>query len=425
MQIKQQIKNHKSLVESFFSLSILNGLNVLLPLITLPYILRVVGASNYGVYAFVYALVQYVSLVNTYGFNYSATKQASQCRNEKDQLNKIYNAIIACRLILAFGAIILFLSLSPWLLETRDKMLMFWMGLGIVLGDTFIPVWLFQGVEKMRYLTIINVISKLIFTILIFIVIRETKDYIYIILFNGLGYIVAGICSTIIAKKMFGLDFSMPTWSDIKFQFKDGLAVFGSNIGMNLYRNTNIFILKFFVSDAAVGIYASAEKIIKGLQMAVSPIAQALFPHLSYKFKTLPLGKSIDLLLRVCRKFSVLLLIISGVAFIGADLLTELLCGKGFTDAVSLIRIMSLVILFGGMNYILGIVGLINLNEGKSFFYAVMVSGIASVLFLFLFVSKYGNFAAAWALTLSEILLFILCIYKLYKLKQQGHDESV
>lgn len=423
MQIRQQIKNHKSLVESFFSLSILNGLNVLLPLITLPYILRVVGASNYGVYAFVYALVQYVSLFNTYGFNFSATKQASQCRNEKAQLNKIYNAVIACRLILAFGAIILFLSLSPWLLETKDKMLMFWMGLGIVLGDTFIPVWLFQGVEKMRYLTIINVISKLIFTILIFVVIRTAKDYIYIILFNGLGYVVAGISSTIITKKMFGLNLSKPTWSDIKFQFKDGLAVFGSTIGVNLYRNTNIFILKFFVSDAAVGIYASAEKIIKGLQMAVSPIAQALFPHLGYRFKTQHLKESLDLLIRVSKKFFVLLLIITVGAFIGADLLTKLLCGNGFNDAVSLIRIMSFVILFGGMNYILGIVGLINLNEGKSFFYAVMVSGIASIVFLFLFVSKYGNFAAAWALTLSEILLFVICIYKIYKLKRQIHES--
>ena len=94
MHIINKIKNRKSLVESFLSLSILNGLNVILPLITLPYILRVIGPSYYGIYAFVSVLIQYCLLLNTYGFNFSATKQVSQYRDDKNKLSRIYSSVL-------------------------------------------------------------------------------------------------------------------------------------------------------------------------------------------------------------------------------------------------------------------------------------------------------------------------------------------
>ncbi len=225
MLIIDKIRNKSSLLESFFSLSILNGLNVLLPLLTLPYILRVVGAANYGIYSYVYVIVQYLLILNTYGFDYSATKQIAQNRDNRTEINKIYNTVIACRLLLLLGGVILFAVLSPFLLGTHTKYLMFIMGMGIVLGDTFNPVWLFQGMEKMRYLTIVNFISKIVFTVLIFVLIREKDDFVFIILLNSCGFILSGIISTIIARKQFHIHFVKPKWIDMKSQYKEGLSI--------------------------------------------------------------------------------------------------------------------------------------------------------------------------------------------------------
>ena len=421
MSLRSKIHSHKSIAESFFSLSILNGLNVLLPLLTLPYILRVVGAANYGIYSYVYVIVQYLLILNTYGFDYSATKQIAQNRDNRAEINKIYNTVIACRLLLLLGGVILFAVLSPFLLGTHTKYLMFIMGMGIVLGDTFNPVWLFQGMEKMRYLTIVNFISKIVFTVLIFVLIREKDDFVFIILLNSCGFILSGIISTIIARKQFNIRFVKPKWIDMKNQYKEGLSIFGSTVGINLYRNANIFILNFFVSEATVGIYAAAEKVIKGLQMITVPIAQALFPHLGYKFKTQPLRQNLSMLWRVTKIYGSVLILEVIVTYFLASWLVDVICGDGFSEAVGIVKIMSFVILFGGLNYVLGMVGLINLNKQKDFFVAVMLSGAISVVFLVATVSFWQIHAAALSLVLSEVVLFILIMFSIRRLYSKSY----
>lgn len=419
MSLRSKIHSHKSIAESFFSLSILNVLNVFLPFITLPYILRVIGASNYGVYSYVYVLIQYLMLINAYGFNLSATKQISQHREDKHQVSVIYNSVIICRIILLAVGILFFLILSPFLLESESKRLMFLMGLGIVLGDLLNPVWLFQGFEKMRYMTIVNIISKTLFTILIFFVIRTADDYIYILLINSCGFILAGFISTIIAKKQFDIKFFIPSINDIRFQFKSGFALFGSTIGTNLYSNANIFILNFFVSESAVGVYAAAEKIIKGLQMSTSPITQALFPFFSKDFHNKALQYQLNRLTKIVKLFVLILIVPNIVIFFGAELLVRIFCGpSGYDESVLLVKIMSPVFLLGTLNYLLGIIGLVNLNKQRYFFQGVLLSGIISIVFLIFAVPYFGIKAASMAIPLSELVLLIVLIYYFIKIRK-------
>lgn len=414
------LKRHNAIIESFFSLSILNGLNVLLPLITLPYILRVVGMANYGIYSYIYVLIQYLLLLNAYGFNYSATKQIAQERDNPASVNQIYNSIVKCRLILFIAGIIFFVLLSPVLLNTRDQVMMFLMGLGVVFGDIFSSVWLFQGMEKMRYMTIVNVISKSIFTVLIFIFITTAGDFKYIILLNSFGFLLTGLLSIIIARREFKIRFVTTTWDEMKYQFKDGFALFGSTIGMNLYRNANIFILNFFVNEAAVGIYATAEKVIKALQMITVPIAQALFPHMGYRFKAQSVQDNLKILFKVSKFFAIILSVEFILTLIFSPWIIRIIAGEHLGEAVLLVRIMSVVILVGGLNYVLGMVGLVNLNKQKIFFIAVMVSGIISIIFLLLTVKSIGIKSGAWALVISEIILLMLCLWNFKKINKSA-----
>ncbi len=414
-----QLKRYKQIIENFFSLSILNALNVLLPLITLPYILHVVGKANYGAYSYVYAVLQYVILFSTYGFNFSATKQISQCRDDKDAVSRIYNAVIACKGIIAVVLSLLLLLFSRIVFKDDLGVLMFLYGLGMVVGDIFTPVWLFQGMEKMKYMTIVNASSKILFTILIFIVVRKQEDFELLILLNSLGYLLAGLLSIILVYRQFHLGFHRTTCRDVILQFKEGSAVFGSTFGMNLYRNANVIILKQFVSDDLVGLYSAAEKVIKGFQSLISPAAQALFPHLSHRFKGQPVKNNMRLLRKIALPFTAVVVAVTVGVYIFAPIISDILCGKEFVACVPLIRIMTLVVLFGEINYLVGIVGLINMDGQAQFFRSVLITGVFSIAFMLLCAPHWGAVAAAWAMSLSEILLFVLCVLSLYRINKR------
>ena len=414
-----QLKRYKQIIENFFSLSILNALNVLLPLITLPYILHVVGKANYGAYSYVYTVLQYVILFSTYGFNFSATKQISQCRDDKDAVSRIYNAVIACKGIIAVVLSLLLLLFSRIVFKDDLGVLMFLYGLGMVVGDIFTPVWLFQGMEKMKYMTIVNASSKILFTILIFIVVRSQQDFELLILLNSFGYLLAGLLSVILVYRQFHLGFHRTTFRDVVSQFKEGSAVFGSTFGMNLYRNANVIILKQFVSDDLVGLYSAAEKVIKGFQSLISPAAQALFPHLSHRFKGQPVKNNMRLLRKISLPFTVVVVVVTIGVYIFAPIISDILCGKEFTACVPLIRIMTLVILFGEINYLVGIVGLINMDGQVMFFRSVLLTGVFSVIFMLVCTPHWGAVAASWAMSLSEIFLLGLCLFSLYRINKR------
>jgi PST family polysaccharide transporter len=297
--------------------------------------------------------------------------------------------------------------------------LMFVYGLGMVIGDVLTPIWLFQGMEKMKYMTIVNASSKILFTILIFIVVRERDDYQLLISLNSSGYLLAGVLSLILVHRQFHLRLHWTRWSDICVQLKEGSAVFGSTFGMNLYRNANVIILKQFVSDDIVGLYSAAEKVIKGFQSIISPAAQALFPHLSLRFKDKPMGENMRLLRKISLSFTAVVLMVTALVYLFAPLISDILCGREFSACVPLIRIMTLVILFGEVNYLVGIVGLINMNGQRYFFQSVIITGVFSVVFMLLMTPRWGGAAAAWAMSLSEMLLFVFCLFSLYRINKR------
>lgn len=413
------LRKYRQIIENFFSLSILNGLNVLLPLVTLPYILRVIGAEKYGMYAYVYVVIQYIILIATYGFNFSATKQISQSRDDVDYVNIVYNAVTLSKLLIAIIVSAVVFALSRFIFKSEIETMMFLLGLGMVFGDIFTPIWLFQGMEKMKYITIVNAVSKILFTILVFIVIKSADDFYLLILLNSIGYLMAGLLSVILANKQFNLRLRFAPIKDVCYQLKDGAAVFGSTLGMNLYRNANILILKQFVPDAVVGIYAAAEKVVKGFQSLINPAAQALFPHFSLQFKEKNNRERVALLKRVTLPFAGIVAGVAALVFLFAPQITKILCGAEFFDSVVLVRWMVAVIFFGEINYMIGIVGLINMNRKTYFFIAVLITGVFSVAFLLLTVQNYGALAAAWTMSLSEILLCILCLLGFYKIKER------
>lgn len=412
------IKKYKQVIENFFSLSVLNAVNIVLQLITLPYILNIVGKANYGIYSYVFMVVQYIILFSTYGFNYSATKMISQHREDNVAVTRIYNAVIGCKMLIAILLVIAVVLCSGWVFEEEIGFVMFLLGTGMIVGDILNPVWLFQGMEKMKFMTLVNSSSKIIFTVLVFFVVRSVDDFYLLILLNSCGYLLAGILSVFLAYKQFNVRLGVPHFGDMIAQFKDGGAMFGSTFGMNLYRNAHVLILKHFASNEAVGLFSAAEKVIHGFQSVILPAAQALFPHMSLKFKDKNTKERLSLMKKVMLPLVGLSFAAALFVYIFAPWISDILCGKDFRECIPLIRIMSLVIIFGEVNYIAGIVGLVNMDRQNYFFRSVLVTGVCSCLITLALVHGCGEYAGAISLAASEALLMVMCLYGLFKNKR-------
>lgn len=387
-----------------------------MPLITLPYLIKVIGIKNYGAYSIVFAMIQYVILISAYGFGYSTTKQISQNRDNIKLINDIFNATLISRIIIAI-IVILPMYFVCRLFYPIEYTQMFLWGLGMVIGDVLNPVWLYQGMEKMRFMTIVNLISKVLFTLLIFVIIRKESDYVLVTLLNSLGFIVSGIVSFIFASKIFKMRLYFPDVFHIKSQLRNGWYIFLSTISMNLYRNSNIFILSFFVDEAIVGIYSGAEKVIKASQAVVNPISNALFPYVAKSFTSASTANKLSMIFRLCKYMTIFLIGLALGTYIFAPFINSLLLDN-VDGAVVLIKIMCPVVLLGGLNYIIGIVGLVNLNAQRSFFIYVTISGIISIIMLLFATPIIGVKAAAYSMSLSELILFCLCFYKILEFRK-------
>jgi len=420
--IKSILIKQKKIIENIFSLSALNALNYLIPLLTLPYIVRVIGVEKYGAVAFALTTVQYIVILSTYGFQYSATKAISVNRENTEKINHIFSAVLTLKALFSFTFSLLYLLFIYQIPSLREHHLLYVFALGIPLGNALLPVWLFQGLEKMNLILMPNLISKSLMVVCIFSFINDKEDYIFISLMHGISFVLSGIIGVYIAIYKLRIKFSLPSKHFFVLTLKDGLHIFLSTIGINLYRNANIFLLGVMTNNMLVGYYASAEKIIKALQATIAPISVAIFPSLSKKFELETEYKNIGLLFKLFYPFALALTILAASVIIFSPKLIHIAFGENFEPSITNLRFLSPVIIFGGINYFLGIIGLYNLGYKKQFSKFVLISGFSGIILTIFLITLLDDKGASIALTLSELILSIFLVLFLFRRKNKDSN---
>lgn len=417
----------KRLFSNFVSLAVLQGANYILPLITFPYLVRVLGVEKFGLLAFATATVTYFQILTDYGFNLSATRDISIHRENKEKVQEIFSSVM----IIKFGLLILSFILLIILVFSFDKFRKDWevfvLSFGMVVGQVLFPVWFFQGMEKMKYITILNIFAKLLFTVAIFVFVKEQADYWKVPLLNSLGFILAGVLALWIIFRDFGIKFPLKaSKNNLILQLKKGFYLFLSSGFLSLYRSSNSFIIGLILNNTYVGYYSIAEKIIYTIQSLQDIVGRALYPYFAKKFRnafefTLFFKKIVFLLVTIY--LSITLLTISFSTF-----LIILISGKDEIIISNLLRIMSIVILVGGLNYWLGILGFTSLGNYKIFMNGVLIAGISNLALCVILLILIGIYGAGLSLLLSEIILLIylsLNLRKIIKIEKVAYERNL
>jgi len=271
----------KGMKQNLFSLALLQGVNYILPLITIPYLFRVLGAERYGLVAFGYAFTQYFIIVTDFGFNLSSVKFVSENRGDKTIVNRHVNSVLVTRLLLAILCLVFFTTISFYFVRFSNDKWFFLLFFGMVLGNAVFPLWYFQGMEKMKFVTIINVTAKVLSVIPFFVFIHKPEDYYQVPFFYSIGYMAAGIISLYLIYFKMGLTFHWPFMSDIFKVIKESSGYFLSRASLSFFTTSNAFVLGLVAGNVQVGYYVIAEKLYQAYNSLISPVNGVLFPYMA------------------------------------------------------------------------------------------------------------------------------------------------
>ncbi|MCB9209113.1 MAG: flippase [Ignavibacteriales bacterium] len=407
--IKSTISKNKVLFKNFSSLSILQIANYIFPLITFPYLVRVLGPDGFGLVAFATAFVNYFNVITDYGFNLSATREISISRNDKEEINRIYNSVLTVKLILFLFSTIVFLLIVFAFPKFNQDYEIYLASFISVFGMTLFPTWFFQGIERMGFITGINVAIKAIWVVSIFLLVHNPSDILLLVILNSISAILIGIIGVISIPVFFRLKFKFANIGEIIDQIKKGWLFFISNISISLYTISATFILGLFANNTIVGYFSAADKIRLAVQNLTAIAGRTVFPHLSKEFK-----RSKKAAFKFLKKYTLVTGIITfsicTVLFLSAEQVVLIILGKNYYQSILILKIISFLPFIILLSNIGGIQIMINLNYEYEYFLVYLVTSIISLLLSFILVPFYFEIGTSITVILTELLVTILII---------------
>ena len=414
--IKNKFKSedNKRLLSNFLSLTILQGANYILPLITLPYLVRVLGVEYYGLLAFAGVTIAYFGIITDYGFNLTATREISIYRDDKEKVTEIFSSVITIKFLLMLVSFFLLVLLVLSFDKFKTNAFLYFATFGIVVGQVLFPVWFFQGMERMKYVMYLNVLSKLIFTVAIFIFVQEEKDFYIVPILTSLGYLIAGVLSLSLVKREFTIGFKSQKWETLVFYFKKSWYIFIANISNGIYTNSTVFILGLFTNNTIVGYFSAAERIIKIIQSLFAPLFQALYPYFSKKASV---SKKEMLLIskKILYIVSTIALFVSLVLFISAPFVVNIVLGKEFHESIQIIQILSILPLTYVISNFLGTQIMLTNGKDKEYSNIFLYSTILNLLLSVVIAPIFQAVGIAYVTLATEILFMFSMIFFIQK----------
>jgi PST family polysaccharide transporter len=279
----------------------------------------------------------------------------------------------------------------------------------MVLGGALFPIWFFQGIEQMKVIAILSLISKGIFTSAIFIFVKTPDDYLFVPLFNSLGYIFVGLISLVIISVRYKVKLKTQKVILIKLQLLRGWHIFLSKIAINLYTATNIFILGLTTNDTVVGHYGIAEKVVRIITFVFTPFNQAIYPYFVRLVRESQIKANI-LFIRIILSTIFVSIIIALVIIYNIHDLFYIAFNDISTQTIETFKIMSPLIIILPAAAILFNMAMLSFRMDKYFSKIYISGGILNLMLIILFyytdIDKCTGIALA--LVLSELYITLI-----------------
>lgn len=279
-------KDNSQLLKNFFSLAMLKLINAVLPFVTLPYLIKVLGIRQYGAIILAISLIAYFQAVTDYGFNLSATREIAKHRTSKQQLSFIYSKTIITKMYLLLFCLTILIPVILLVPQFKEDLLVYLLMCLMLVGQTLFPEWFFRGVEQMGYIATLNLVVKLSFTIGVFVLIKAPQDYWLYPFLLGVSYIIVSFISHYIIISKFDLKLVFIDVGRVKKSLKLGFPLFINQFAPNFYNNTTNFLVGMILGKSYAGYFGATRQVVQILTVFNSVVSGVAFPYLiRYKDK--------------------------------------------------------------------------------------------------------------------------------------------
>lgn len=378
--------------------------NYVLPLITLPYLTRVLGAEAFGRVAFAQILMSYLALLVDYGFSWSATRAVAAHRNDPRQISRIFTAtwtvqwlLLALAMTLAAPTILLSDRLRPdaWLHAAAFTS---------VIGAALFPIWFLQGLERLEVVATLQVVTRVLALPPIFLIVTGPEDGIWVLTINGAASMLSGVLALAWLRKERLVQWAWPGWPPLLDALREGGPLFASRVSISLYTTLVPLVLGWVAGPVALGHFNLADRLRSAAQGLLSPLSQALFPRLSHLVNTD--GAAAFQLIR--RSATAVMLIggsASGVLWVLADWLVALLGGPEFQPAATVLRLLAPLPIVIGLSNLFGVQMMLPKGMSSAFNAILVAAAATSLALIWPMAHHLGAPGAAATILLVELMV--------------------
>ena len=406
----------QSIKKNFLYNILLNISSVIFPLITAPYISRVLEPDGIGLNNFANTYAGYFALVALLGIPTYGVREVSKVREDKIALSKLISELMSIAAIMTVVVSLVYLLSIAIVGQLSENYVIFLLAGFAVYLAPFKINWYYAGIEDFGFITFRALIIRTVSILLLFVLVREKSDLILYIILNVAGGIVADIWNFVKMWKS-GIRPRF-TLTGLKPHMSPLLLLFSSSIAISIYTVLDTLMIGFLKDYDEVGYYTNAMQTTKVILMVVTSLSIVVVPRVSLYMKENNFEKINEL---INKSFSV-------VSFLAFPVTIGLACaspsfvplffGVKFTGAVIPLMILSMLIIAIGFSNLTGTQILLGMGFDKLFLYSVLTGTVTNFLMNCFFIPFWGAIGASCASVIAEILVLLVSAFFVFRRTQ-------
>lgn len=399
-------------IQNFIFLGFIQASNILISLVSMPLLIESIGVDQFGLVNLSLSVILLFNILVGFGYNLSGPREVAINQKNTEKLSQAISQIISSKFILACLATLIIIIAAYGFDLFREYRTILIFSVLLLFSEATLPLWFFQGIEKMKLISVANVFSKLLYLMGIVLFIHEAEQAKWTNFILGGTALTVNLMILAYIHHAMKVSFVLPKILNVFHSLKNNILLFLSNLVSHISINGGLIVLSFFANAETLGMFSLAERITMVLRMLPALIIQAIYPNASKLFETDK--PSFFKFLKKAYLWALLLgLFLAAFTYLAAPFIIKALARETLVDSVSYLRILSIVPFLACLN-IANVLGLLVKDKKRQIFNTSWIMCAFMLIVSIGLTSKYGGIGLCYALLSTEVFIFVLSSLLIY-----------